>query len=70
MSHCGSLALTPFTPKRTWKRMVDAALADPDRPVFYSNLGDLGPVVSRLDGTDGEYVTARGTEATRNATVA
>jgi hypothetical protein len=27
--------------------------------VFCSNLGDLGSVVCRLDGTDAEYATAR-----------
>ena len=51
------LWLTPFTPKRALKRMADAMLADPDLPVFCSNLGDLGSVVCRLDGTDAEYVT-------------
>ncbi len=54
-------SLTPFTPKRTWKRLVDAALADPDRPVVCSNLGDVGSVVSRLDGTHCDYAFARGT---------
>ena len=44
-------SLTPFTPKRTLKRMVDAAFADPDRPVVCSNLGDVGSVVACLDGT-------------------
>ena len=48
------LWLAPFTPKRALKRMADAALADPDLPVFCSNLGDLGSVVCRLDGTDAE----------------
>jgi hypothetical protein len=52
-------SLTPFTPKRTLKRGVDAAFADPDRPVVYSNLGDMGMVVSRLDGTHCEYAYAR-----------
>jgi hypothetical protein len=51
--------LTPFTPKRTLKRGVDAAFADPDLPVVFSNLGDMGSVVSRLDGTDCEYAYAR-----------
>ena len=51
--------LVPFTPKRTFKRMDDAVVADPDLPVFYSNLGDVGSVVNRLDGTDAEYATAR-----------
>lgn len=54
-------ALTPFTPKRTWKRGIDAALADPARPVIYSNLGDVGSVVSLLDGTHCDYAFARGT---------
>ena len=53
------LWLAPFTPKRAWKRMDDAVLADPDRPVFCSNLGDFGSVVCRLDGTDAEYAMAR-----------
>ena len=53
--------LAPFTPKRTWKRGVDAAFADPDRPVVCSNLGDVGSVVGCLDGTHCEYAYARGT---------
>ena len=53
------LWLAPFTPKRAWKRMVDAMPADPDLPVFCSNLGDLGSVFCRLDGTDSEFVMAR-----------
>jgi len=52
--------LAPFTPKRTWKRGVDAVLADPDRPVVCSNLGDVGSVVGWLDGTHCEYAYARG----------
>ena len=51
--------LVSFTPKRALKRMDDATVADPDFPVFYSNLGDVGSVVNRLDGTDAEYATAR-----------
>jgi hypothetical protein len=54
-------SLIPFTPKRTWKRGVDAALSHPDRPVVYSNLGDVGTIVSLLDGTHCEYAFARGT---------
>jgi hypothetical protein len=53
--------LTPFTPKRIWKQGVEAALADPARPVIYSNLGDVGWDVSRLDGTHCDYAFARGT---------
>ncbi len=51
-------ALTPFTPKRTLKQAVDIASADPDHPVVCSNFGDV-PVVTRLDGTECEYMYAR-----------
>jgi hypothetical protein len=54
-------SLTPFTPKWAWKRAVDGAFADPDHPVVYSNLGDVGSVVSLLDGTHCDYAFARGT---------
>jgi hypothetical protein len=53
--------LVPFTPKRTWRRGVEAALSDADRPVVYSNLGDVGQIVSLIDGTHCEYAFARGT---------
>ena len=49
--------LAPFTPKRALKRLADAAVTDPDLPVFCSNLRDLGPVVYALAGTDAEYAT-------------
>ena len=55
-------ALAPLTPKRTWKRGVDASLGDPDRPVVCSNLGDIGSVVSLVDGTHCDYAFARGIE--------
>jgi hypothetical protein len=55
------LSLTPFTPKRALKRAVEAELADPDRPVIYSNLGNMGTVVCHLDGTHAEYGVARAT---------
>ncbi len=54
-------SLVPFTPKRTWKRGVEAALSDPDRPVVYSNIGDVGQIISQPDGTHCEYAYARGT---------
>ncbi|WP_239645609.1 wax ester/triacylglycerol synthase family O-acyltransferase [Mycobacterium sp. UM_CSW] len=54
-------ALSPFTPKRTWKRGVETQLNDPDMPVIFSNLGDAGSVVSCADGTQCEYAWARGT---------
>jgi hypothetical protein len=54
------LCLSPFAPKRTLKRGVDAAYGDPDLPVFCSNLGDFGSVVCSLDGTHAEYGMVRG----------
>lgn len=55
-------ALTPFTPKGAWKRMGDGLATDPERPVVFSNLGDVGEVLSALDGTHCEYAFARGTK--------
>jgi hypothetical protein len=49
--------LAPFTPKRALKRLADAAVTDPDLPVFCSNLRDLGPVVYALAGTEAEHAT-------------
>jgi hypothetical protein len=54
-------SLVPFTPKRTLKRLADGALADPDRLVVCSNLGDVGSMVLHLDGTDAEYLSSRPT---------
>jgi hypothetical protein len=51
--------LASFTPKRALRRMDEQTVADPELPVFYSNLGDVGSVVNRLDGTPAEFVTAR-----------
>lgn len=51
--------LTPFIPKRILKRLDDGVLVDPDAPVFCSNLGDVGSLVCRLDGSNAEYVTGR-----------
>jgi hypothetical protein len=52
--------LTLLAPKRLLKRMVEASLVEPDRPVVYSHLGDTPPGTRGVDGTDAEYVTARG----------
>lgn len=51
--------LASFTPKRALKRMDEAMVADPDSPVFYSNLGDAGSFVNCVDGTPSEFLTAR-----------
>jgi hypothetical protein len=49
------LWLVPFTPRRVLKRIGDAMGADPDHPVFCSNLGDLGLLVLALARTENEY---------------
>ncbi|OBF65836.1 hypothetical protein A5753_00615 [Mycobacterium sp. 852002-51971_SCH5477799-a] len=46
-------SLIPYTPKQALKRMVEAGFTDPDVPVLCSNLGDLDPLVCRLEGTYG-----------------
>jgi hypothetical protein len=55
------LWLTPFTPKRTLKRVSEVTAADPDLPVFCANLGDIGSVVYGLARTDAEYAIVSGT---------
>ena len=51
--------LTPFIPKQILKRLDDGMPVDPDVPVFCSNLGDVGSLVCRLDGSNAEYVTGQ-----------
>jgi hypothetical protein len=51
------LWLVPFVPKRALKRIGDAMGADPNHPVFCSNLGDLGLLVYALARNDAEYAT-------------
>lgn len=53
--------LTPFTPKRMWRQLVDYALDDPEHPAVCSNLGDTGPAVIRTDGNLCDFAFARGT---------
>ena len=52
-------SLTPFAPKRALKRLCDPRVADPEHPVFCSNVGDLSSVMCRPDGTDAEYAAGR-----------
>lgn len=54
------LWLAPFAPKRLLKRLADAAVDDPDLPVFCSNLRDLGPMVLALAHNETEYATISG----------
>ncbi|KAA0103196.1 hypothetical protein CIW47_23060 [Mycolicibacterium sp. P1-5] len=60
------VALTPFTPKRAWKHLIDYAVSDPDQPAVCSSLGDTGPAASRPDGTLSDGMFARG--ASQNVT--
>ena len=60
------VALTPFTPKRAWKHLIDYAVSDPERPAVCSNLGDTGAAASRPDGTLCDAMFARG--ASQNVT--
>jgi hypothetical protein len=55
------LPLTPFTPGRTWRKLVDWALNDPDQPAIISNFGDVGSVVTSPDGNPSQAAWARGT---------
>ncbi|WP_246227663.1 condensation domain-containing protein [Mycolicibacterium helvum] len=60
------VALTPFTPKRAWKHLMDYAVSDPEQPAVCSSLGDTGPAASRPDGTLSDGMFARG--ASQNVT--
>jgi hypothetical protein len=60
------VALTPFTPKRAWKHLIDYAVSDPEQPSVCSSLGDTGPAASRPDGTLSDGMFARG--ASQNVT--
>ncbi|PND54891.1 hypothetical protein CRM90_25450 [Mycobacterium sp. ENV421] len=60
------VALTPFTPKRAWKHLMDYAVSDPEQPAVCSNLGDTGPAASHPDGTLCDGMFARG--ASQNVT--
>ncbi|MGV0853143.1 hypothetical protein [Mycolicibacterium phlei] len=55
------LPLTPFTPKRAWRSLMDWALDDPDQPAVISNFGDVGTLVTCPDGTQSQAAWARGT---------
>ncbi|WP_156432757.1 hypothetical protein [Mycobacterium sp. M26] len=55
------VALTPFTPKSAWRKLIDYALNDPEQPAVCSNLGDTGPAVIRADGQPSDSAFARGT---------
>ncbi|HET6733263.1 hypothetical protein [Mycobacterium sp.] len=56
------LPLTPFIPKVAVKRGAGVVFGFEDLPVSCSNLGEVDPVMARVDGTDAEYVMLRGVD--------
>ncbi|MBU8810547.1 hypothetical protein [Mycolicibacterium goodii] len=56
------LPLTPFIPQRAVARGSQVVLNLTDLPVSCSNLGDIDPLVSRIDGTAAEYLILRGVD--------
>jgi hypothetical protein len=60
------LPLIPFVPKRAVATMAGVAFGFADLPVSCTNLGALPAEISRVDGTEAEYVILRGVD--RNIT--
>jgi hypothetical protein len=56
------LPLIPFLPKRAVRKTADAMFNFADLPVSCSNLGELPAEIGRADGTDAEFVYARGVD--------
>ncbi|MFV8052225.1 hypothetical protein [Mycobacterium sp. 48b] len=56
------LPLTPLVPRRVLKQVADGFLGNADLPVSCSNLGDLSSEVTRVDGTEAEYIVFRGVD--------
>ena len=57
------LPLTPFVPKRAVKGGADVLFGfAADLPVSCTNVGDVGPTLGRVDGTDAEYLMLRGVD--------
>jgi hypothetical protein len=56
------LPLIPFLPKRAVQKTADALFNFADLPVSCSNLGELPADIGRVDGTDAEFVYARGVD--------
>lgn len=56
------LPLTPFVPKRAVTRTADLAVGFSEMPVSCSNVGDVPDIIASLDGTQAEYMMARGVD--------
>lgn len=54
------IPLTPLTPKRAWRQLIDYSINDPEQPAVCSNLGDTGPAAIRPDGSLCNAAFARG----------
>ena len=54
------MPLTPLVPKRLVKKVADMMIASDDMPVVCSNMGDLPPVLTSVDGTEAEYTSFYG----------
>lgn len=56
------MPLTPLVPKRLVKKVADMMIAADDMPVVCSNMGDLPPVLTSVDGTEAEYTSFYGVD--------
>lgn len=56
------MPLTPLVPKRLVKKVADMMIASDDMPVVCSNMGDLPPVLTCVDGTEAEYTAFYGVD--------
>jgi hypothetical protein len=56
------LPLTPFVPKRAVTRTADLAVGFSELPVSCSNVGDAPDIIASADGTQAEYMMARGVD--------
>lgn len=56
------LPLTPLVPMGFLKQVADGFIGNGDQPVSCSNLGDLTSDVTRVDGTEAEYIVFRGVD--------
>ena len=56
------LPLIPFMPRKAVRRGAEMAFDFSENPVSCSNMGDVSAEISRLDGSDAEYVLMRGVD--------
>ncbi len=56
------MPLTPLVPKRLVKKVADMLVGADDMPVVCSNMGDLPPMMTRVDGTEAEYMAFNGVD--------